>query len=372
MAGGGAQQGQSDNSMGFIWIIAAVFAFLAIIWLTFKTQIVGAYFQVKLFEINLLGHFTHKLDDVRTVIQTTDPSQFKFQDVINVGRMVGDYLRLPFAAIILVLAVLVYTNNSTRVFKRIYTMKDLVQLERFNWPQITPVANLNLTKTDIDKGPWAMALTPMQFGKKYKLLEEFKKAPGEGVSKKEWNKIEVKLKRGMANKIFAMQIGPLWQGTDKLPMHIRALFAAFAARYNSDSKSAGELLGRISASSIKKLDFTGTDELLKKHISTKGIQKIMHGHAYVLTVMASMLVGAREDGVQASADFLWLKPVDRRLWYMLNTVGRQTPFVEVAGPYAHWLAEKEIGRPLIVPMVEEATNALDIALQEIIYKPDEE
>ena len=56
---------------------------------------------------------------------------------------------------------------------------------------------------------------------------------------------------------------------------------------------------------------------------------------------------------------------------MLNVVGRQTPFVEVAGPYAHWLAEKEIGKGLLVPMVEEATHALEIGLQEILYQPDE-
>ena len=90
-----------------------------------------------------------------------------------------------------------------------------------------------------------------------------------------------------------------------------------------------------------------------------------------LTVMASMLEAAREDGVQASADFLWLKPLDRRLWYTLNTVGRQTPFIEVAGIFAHWVAEKEAGRKLFVPMVEEATNALELALKEVVYKPDE-
>ncbi len=35
-----------------------------------------------------------------------------------------------------------------------------------NWPQITPVLDLDLIKTDIDKGPWAMAMTPMQFCKR--------------------------------------------------------------------------------------------------------------------------------------------------------------------------------------------------------------
>ena len=87
--------------------------------------------------------------------------------------------------------------------------------------------------------------------------------------------------------------------------------------------------------------------------------------------MASMLEEARQDGVQASADFLWLKPLDRRLWYTLNTVGRQTPFIEVAGIFAHWIAEKEAQRRLRVPMVEEATNAVELALKDVVYRPDE-
>src|SRR4029079_9643029 len=113
------------------------------------------------------------------------------------------------------------------------------------------------------------------------------------------------------------------------------------------------------------LDYSGVDELLKKHINSKDVQTILKSHAYVMTVMASMLEKARDDGVQASADFLWLKPRDRRLWYMMNTVGRQTPFIEVAGVYAHWIAEKEAGKRILVPMVEEASKALEIALKEV-------
>jgi intracellular multiplication protein IcmP len=182
--------------------------------------------------------------------------------------------------------------------------------------------------------------------------------------------VEVSLKRGQTNKVFIMQLGPLWHSVDRLPPHVRALFAIFAGRHNSDP-GAVALLKQLSSSATTKLDFTGVDQLLKKYIDTKPVQQVIQSHAYILTVMASMLVLARLDGVQASADFLWLKPLDRRLWYTLNTVGRQTPFTEVAGIFAHWVAEKELGKKLQIPMVEEATNALELALKEIIYKPDE-
>lgn len=365
------QGNQQDNSMGILWIIAGLFVGLGAIWLTFKQQLISIYFKIKLAEISFISLFTHNLDDVRTTINTGDLLKFSFHDVMAIGQAVGDYLRIPFVILIFCLAVLVYVGNSTRVYKRIYSMRDMVELEKVNWPQIVPVAGLDLVKTDIDKGPWAMAMTPIQFCKRYNLLEEHKPQMQEGMTRKEWNRVEVTLKRGLANKIFLLQLGPLWQGTNRLPPHVKALFAVFAARYNSDTKAAQDLLRQIAASSATKLDFTGVDELCKKHEGSKGIQKVINSHAYVLTVMASMLEAAREDGVQASADFLWLKPVDRRLWYMLNTVGRQTPFTEVAGPFAHWLAEKEIGRRLLVPMVEEATNAMEIALKEIIYHPDE-
>ncbi|SRR5579883_7058 len=372
MPGAPQQSGQSDNSSALLWVVAASFATAGFLWFAFKKQIISFYFSIKLVEIKFISIFTSGLQDVQTAIVNQDPNTFTFTDVVKVGEAVGNYLRIPFVLILFALAFVVYFGNTARVFKRTYTMKDLVELEKNNWPQITPVVGLDLIKADLDKGPWAMAMTPMQFCKRLKLLEERRSGPQEGLSRKEWNRVEVTLKRGEANKIFALQLGPAWRGVSKLPPHIKALFAIFAARYNGDTKPAQELIKKISASSREKLDFTGVDELLSKHEKSKGVQKIIQSHAYVLTVMASMLEAAREDGVQASADFLWLKPLDRRFWYMMNSIGRQTPFVEVAGPFAHWKAEKEIGRKLLVPMVEEATNALELALKEIIYKPDEE
>lgn len=371
MAGGGAQQGQSDNSMGILWIIGAIFVFGALLWFVFKEALINFYLTLKLWEIAFISIFTNRLDDVRTVILTADHSKLTFNEVSMLGEAVGNYLRFPLVLIIIILAFVIYFSNSTRSFKRAYDMTALADAEKANWPQITPVLGLKLNKVPLDKGPWAMSLTPMDFCKRHKLLDEFRAQPKEGSLQKDRHRIEVTLKRGKTNKIFSMQVGALWPGLDKVAPHIRALFAVFAARNAGDTKAAADLLAQISASSRKKLNFAGVDALCKKHQNVKGVQKVLQTHGYTLTVMASMLEIAREDGVQASADFLWLKPVDRRLWYMLNTVGRQTPFAEVAGPYAHWLAEKLLGRRLLVPMVEEATNALELVLKEVVYRPDE-
>jgi intracellular multiplication protein IcmP len=382
--GGGGGGGQGDNSTGIVWGVAAVFVAIGIIWYMFKAALVRFYLTIKLFEVDFINNLVNYLssyftfndqhfEQVRSAIlyARANAGTVHFADVVTLGTVVGDWLRIPFLILLLLLAVLVYVCNNTRNYKRVYNMRELAKLEKVNWPQISPVLHLDLVKTDIDVGPWAMAMTPMQFCKRYKLLEEYRPQPRAGTSRKDWDKLEVKLKRGEANKLFALQLGSLWHSTHALPPHVKALFAVFAARINADSDAAAKLLLQLNQSCRGTLNTSGTEQLIKKHEGTKLVQEIIHSHAYVLTVMCQMLEAAREDGVQASADFLWLKPLDRRLWYCLNTVGRQTPFVEVAGVFAHWVAEKEAARRLIVPMTEEASNALELALKEVVYKKDE-
>lgn len=373
--------GQGDNSTAMLWMVAAVFAAIGIIWFVFRTEIVAIYLTIKLYELDILtylgGLFKHPyyFENLRQeVISARDAAaSVSYHDLGLIGNNVGKWIRLPLVVLLILLAVIVYISNTARVFKRKYNMRDFMKLESQNWPQIIPVLKLDLLKTDIETGPWAMAQTPMQFCKKQKLLEEVRFERREGMTRAERNRIEVVLKRGEANKVFALQLGPLWRGTNKLPPYVRALFAVFAARINGDSRTASKLLIQMSVSSSgKRLNVSGVDGLIKKHENTKGVQKVVKSHAYIMTVMASMLLAAREDGVQASSDFLWLKPMDRRLWYVLNTVGRQTPFIEVAGVFAHWMAEREAGRKLLLPMVEEATNAVEIALKEVVYRPDQE
>lgn len=366
--------GQPDNTMGVIWGVVACLIALGVVWYNFKDYIISAYLTLKLYEINFLSIFSSRFEDLRTttLAALANPGKLNFADLMTIGDGVGDWLRIPLVILLIVLAFVIYLSNSSRVYRHLYSMQELAKLEKDNWPQISPVVNLNLLKTDIDVGPWAMAMTPMQFCKKNKLLEEVKPQRREGMARKEWDKIQVVLKRGDATKLFALQLGQQWRGIEKQPPHIKALFAVFAARINADSQSAASLIHQLNVSSTSKLNIAGVDELLKKHLNTKLVQNVVQSYAYVYTVMAAMLQAAREDGVQASADFLWLKPLDRRLWYTLNTVGRQTPFVEVAGIFAHWISEKEAGRKLIVPAVEEATKALEIALAEVVYRKDEE
>jgi intracellular multiplication protein IcmP len=258
-------------------------------------------------------------------------------------------------------------------------MDSLVEAEKVSWLQITPVAPLNLIETDIDKGPWAMSLSPMQFAKQHRLmkLERVLPSVSTATTATGGSYLVAHLQREAARRTFVVQLGSYWEGTQALPSHTQALLAVFAARAARDREASNQLLLQIAASAvgnkaedgpaafISRLNFSGTDTLLKKYLTHKTVAQVTKRHAYVLGVLASMLQLARQDGVLAAADFLWLKPADRPLWFMLNAVGRQTAFPEVAGPFAHWIAERSIGHKLVVPMVDTAVSALEIALKEV-------
>jgi intracellular multiplication protein IcmP len=152
----------------------------------------------------------------------------------------------------------------------------------------------------------------------------------------------------------------------------QALAAVFMARMNRDRKAASMILESLDKSTVTgKPDYTVAAETLKKYKDTELVQEIVAKHAYVLTVLASLLQASRQDGVVPSAEFLWLKPIDRRLWYMLNCVGRQTPYAEVSGAFAHWRAELAMKRRSLVPMIDEAIRALELAVKEVKLSPKE-
>lgn len=371
MAAPQQQQGGGDNSLAPFWIVMAIFIFGWAIWAFAHEHIVAFIFEIRLLEIKLISLFSHDVLKIGNAIKNIAPADVTFDQLSDVSTQIGDYLRYPIAIILGVLAFAIYFGHATLQFKKSYSMQRLVEEEKVNWPQITPTAKLNLVETDIDIGPWAMSLTPMQFAKKYNLLQLERVLPSNAYSAQQ-AKIVATLYREAAYQVFALQLGRYWVNADSLNIHTKALFAVFAARANRDREGATNLLLHIASSAAAdKLDFSGTEELLKKHKDCKAVTKVIQKHAFVYTVMASLLLLARTDGVLATADFLWLKPTDRTLWFMLNAVGRQTAFSEIAGPYAHWIAENTVGHKLTVPMVDEAVKALDVAIQEVVYIPDE-
>ncbi len=86
--------------------------------------------------------------------------------------------------------------------------------------------------------------------------------------------------------------------------------------------------------------------------------KVMSSHAFTITGLMTLLQEARGGGVVAPLEFRWLKYEDRTLWYALSSVGRRVSFSEAGGPFAHWLLEIHLERPVPHKETTEAIEAL--------------
>lgn len=359
------QGGNSDNAMAPVWITILVFFAGFFIWKFGHPVIVAFVFKINLLEAKLVSflYSSSALMEEISIMETVDPGAVTWDQMTALTRNIGNYTRYPIGVILLVLAVILYRSNVTLKFRRAHSMKTLRSQEQHNWPAIMPVVNEDLVEADPDQGPWAMAMTPLEFARKHHLLKKNDALLDNPLPGME---MTAGIRKGDAKRVFTLQVGPYFNGFNHCPAHVVCLAAVFMARMNRDKGAANAILETIDKSYASgKPDFSKGTAVVNKYINTELVQEVLQRHAYVLTVMASLLEKARDDGVVPSSEFLWLKPMDRRLWFMLNCIGRQTPYVEVGGPFAHWKAEKVMRRRCLFPMIDEATTALEIAIKEI-------
>ncbi len=367
-----AQQSQGqggDNSMAPIWITVLLFISVYFFWRLAHDFIVKAFFFINIWEGKLLNLFLSNplLTEQISLMQTVPVAGVDWNTLILLTENIGNYTRYPIAFILLVLAVVIYKSNLILRYKKAHSMTTLRIQEQFNWPAIMPVIKEDLVSQDVNKGPWAMALTPMEFARKHNLLRKDDALLDNQIPGLE---MTAAVRKSDAKRVFTMQLGPYWDGFERCSPQAYCLAAVFMARINRDRDAANLILHTLDKTYVTgKPDFSVARPIVKKYEHTELVQEATGKHAYVLTVLCSLIVAARQDGVVPTSEFLWLKPVDRRLWYMLNSTGRQTPYSEVAGPFAHWRAEQKLGRRSLVPMIDEAIKALEIAIKEIKLTP---
>ena len=76
----------------------------------------------------------------------------------------------------------------------------------------------------------------------------------------------------------------------------------------------------------------------------------------------ALLYRARQKGVLASSQFLWLRPLDRPLWYALNQCGGRAAWAEGFAAWAHYQAEEKAGKALSEPHIAPAVISLKQSL----------
>lgn len=346
-----------DQSSDIMWMMFAIIAILFIIGYFFGEQIKYYYLYIKLIQLKVITLILPMNDYLALIdlITNTAPKDLTMREVFTIGGKVGMISNIPLIAIIGWLAFIVWDKNPLQKFKRILNMQTLKESEQRIWPYIAPMVNVNLMKESFDKGPYAMGIKPYDYAVKHHLLLDPK------------NVTTLDTKR--AEKLFTSQLGKPFSNIKRMKKHERALLAVFAAHGCGDKKGAMNAINQMAISAATKglnrmPDFSAVEPLYKYLEDPKVVEEL-NKHAYILTVLPQMLQFARGTGVFPPSYFIWLKPRDRTLWYILNCVGRQVSYVEVAGIFGHWKAEQVAKHKLDTPFVSKAVHGLEIALREV-------
>jgi intracellular multiplication protein IcmP len=275
--------------------------------------------------------------------------------------LVGSYLRWPVAGILALCAAWVMFKAPKVAFRHAYKLDQLIAAQAKVWPIIAPIINFNPAEDNSrdptgptpDKLPvFAEALSPEEFMK----FNRIARTP-EGID------------RDAATAAFTAQLGPRWKGAGSASLAVRALFAVCALKIARKREPADTLLGRLAqAIEIKGGMRFKPDLALRREIDRiirdpglgGAAEQVAARHAFVTPAMLHVLAHARDrGGVLAPAQFLWLRGVNRALWYPLNNLGRRAFHSEAAGAMAHYEAELAANRPLLTPKVKNAVDALE-------------
>lgn len=401
-------QGDSDNTDSLLLIIGSV---ILILFLYFGlSSLYGTNREL----INTILLFINKIfllpcvvisSHARTLyfnIGKLDPSELSWDNIVVVCSAVGHVAKYY---IVVLAGALIFVNNKYLKeiikFKRNFNINKLLENNAKVFPCVAPIVGRNVLDADLDSGPWRTARTPIQFVAENNLLlnkQTHEPISTEHILKDGLPNVKSPLlkdnsrnifDRECAKQIFISQLGELFKGPEHLPYHQRGLAAALLAFGHADKKKGQSMFDQMSLSFVeggyypqKKLFFTsniykppfvdidGADEIIEKYKDSKELKYHTYNHdMYVTTWFHALLRFAREKGVVSTAQFIWLRPMDRLLFYTLNQVGGRTSFAEASGPWAHFLAEEAAERTIEEPEVDEAVSALEVSLIETGWLP---
>jgi len=129
------------------------------------------------------------------------------------------------------------------------------------------------------------------------------------------------------------------------------------------SRSYTEQEGQPVCPALKTNDFNKRlDAALARHEGILAESLLARHTAFELPWFMALLTRARKKGVLASSQFLWLRPLDRPLWYALHQCGGRAAWAEGFAAWAHFVAEEKAGKTLNAPNLAPAVTALRDAL----------
>src|SRR5579872_4238003 len=99
-----SSQGSSDNSMAPVWIIILLFCTGYLVWKAGHQYIVSFMFLINIWQAKFLNLFLNNplLSNQIYLMQTIDPSTVQWDQLVDMTREVGDFMRYPVVSVLVI------------------------------------------------------------------------------------------------------------------------------------------------------------------------------------------------------------------------------------------------------------------------------
>jgi len=402
----------SGNSGGALF--PAVFIFIVVA-LVMKDGIVSTVVELSRPIIQTAVTYLHwiipngALQEMRNIL----PSIYRYNPQSHDYSTASTLMRLNAYVFVWILPPLVWLilktfkrKQTIRKYRRILSRDNLLRILARTNPSLWAVVDQNILERETNAGPWAVSQRSIEFARNNRLLISARSEILKPLDHSIWTKpiSEIRshfpasnylyLSRAKTDTLYKKLLGGLARKTSEMRRddpHRYLIFAGLLPflegskrhrnrgfdffhavskslkghpEYSDDRGKALELL----STNLPFADQLIKDYLRKDTACKKLMRKITGQHAYELTLFARMFFEAKRNGKTVTDDFLWLKPVDRQLFYTLCQIGAptsynenicdQTHFCETSAVAAHYMAEKMSESKITIPSIDSASDAL--------------
>ena len=331
---------RDDNGMGSFYVVSIILLIVLALYWYFHDALVNLDFMIKRFELAIIMSWDDRYTLLMSWCNHVIKSHVTLKQLEYLSYSVSRGLITVFWVAGGVMMLLLYITHPSLKYRRNFNMPKLLAQMKTRFSKVFVYGKAEKTLQS--------ALSPNEFLMKSGIITH------DGVDK------------ARLTVLLNTQLGMPWCGVDVLEYDVYVLVVTFSMYILEKRRAADDLLGILNLYYLSRniicrfILRSRIDKVIKLNISDtlmdSKIRNILQAHYFQNTVLCELLYEARKDGIIPSSSFLWLKRVNRSLWYGLNNVGRKTFFSEGVSIAVHWQAEKSAKMAIQAPMTQNAMN----------------
>lgn len=380
------QDGNNNEMMVFVAIILVLVLVVPSVYAMYAGSINGPLLKLAQLEVLPFRIASDEATLAAIKFGSIDPTSIDWNMMEKILAYAGSWIRWPYAAALaaMVYYSVMYMGRAERL-KRKFNMDRLLENNAMNFPCLRPVVGRGkylLSQESYDRGLWKIARSPVQFALENGIMTYSNGQPcpvGEalenGLGSQDKPAFgQCAFDEARATEVFTAQLGKQFSNFESLSSVRKVIASAFilyavgkknecVSILDCMSSSYGENDGKWECPILEDTKFRKKVAAISNNWNDFISRPAVSRHtAYEIPLLMSFLIEARKKGVLACSQFLWLRPMDRPLWYALNQCGGRVAWAESLAPWAHFQAEELTKSALSEANVKAAVSSLEKSL----------